>query len=61
MYFNSSLVHVDILVLNLKLEVQYLGHNSWERIFILGEKNGANQTLRSLESQNHLFTIIHRR
>lgn len=34
----------------LKLEVQYLRYNNWERIFIL-RQNGANQTLRSLESQ----------
>lgn len=38
MYFNSSLVHVDILILKLKSEVQYLGHNSWERQHLFYEK-----------------------
>lgn len=54
MYFNSSLVHVDILVLKLKMEVKYLGHNIGKEYF---RKNGVNQTLRSLESQNYLFTL----
>lgn len=38
MYFNSSLVHVDILILKLKLEVQYLGHTQLGKtVFILGK------------------------
>lgn len=53
MYFNSSLIHVDIFVEigSTIPKIQQLRKN-------ILRQNGANQTLRSLESQNHEFTII---
>lgn len=51
MYFKQQPGSCQHLVLKTKLEVQYLGHDSWERQYLFLDKNAPNQTLRSLESQ----------